>query len=339
MKGVLLVNLGSPKSTKVKDVRTYLRQFLMDERVIDKPYLLRKFIVECFILPTRPKKSAEAYSSIWWKEGSPLVVISKKQQEKLQQKVDIPVGLAMRYAEPSIEFGIQELVDKGVDDVLMIPLYPQYAMSSYETVVVEAERIQKKKFPNIKITNFPVFYNNSDYIEVFSNHIKKQLPSEYDAILFSYHGIPERHIYKTDDFGQCKIGGCCQRKDSPSHAKCYRHQCFEVTRLVTEKLNLDKEKVHQSFQSRLLKDPWLKPYTDKTLEDFPQKGIKKLVVITPAFITDCLETLEEIKIEGKEEFLSVGGEEFTYIPCLNDAQEWIDVLQKWTNEFQNADVE
>jgi len=334
MKGVLLVNLGSPKSTKVKDVRIYLRQFLMDERVIDKPYWLRKLIVECFILPTRPKKSAAAYQSIWWDEGSPLVVISKRQKEKVEKKVTIPVSLAMRYSEPSMESGIRELINKGVDDIFMIPLYPQYAMSSTETVVVEAERIIKEKFPSVKLTSFPPFYKNPDYINVFAQHIKKNLPADYDGILFTYHGLPERHIYKTDDFGQCKLGGCCQRIDSPSHPKCYRHQCFEVTRQITEILNLDKEKVHQSFQSRLLKDPWLKPYTDLVLEEMPKKGIKKIAVIAPAFVSDCLETLEEIATEGKHEFIKAGGTEFNYIPCLNDSDNWIDVIVKWINEFE-----
>ena len=188
MKGVLLVNLGSPKSTSVKDVRTYLRQFLMDERVIDKPYLLRKFIVECFILPTRPKRSAEAYQSIWWEEGSPLIVISKQQKEKIQKKVKLPIAIAMRYAEPSIENGIQELVNQGVDDIFMIPLYPQYAMSSTETVNVEAERIRAKKFPSLKITSFPAFYKDEDYIQAFTDHVKNYLPAQYDGILFSYHG-------------------------------------------------------------------------------------------------------------------------------------------------------
>lgn len=338
MKGVLLVNLGSPKSTSVKDVRTYLRQFLMDERVIDKPYLLRKFIVECFILPTRPKRSAEAYQSIWWEEGSPLIVISKQQKEKIQKKVKLPIAIAMRYAEPSIENGIQELVNQGVDDIFMIPLYPQYAMSSTETVNVEAERIRAKKFPSLKITSFPAFYKDEDYIQAFTDHVKNYLPAQYDGILFSYHGLPERHIYKTDDFGQCKIGGCCQRKDSPSHAKCYRHQCFEVTRQTTELLNLDQNKVHQSFQSRLLKDPWLKPYTDLVLEELPKKGVKKLVVIAPAFISDCLETLEEIAQEGKKEFIKAGGEEFTYIPCLNDSDLMIDVLEKWINKFEKNEL-
>lgn len=332
------MNLGSPKSTDVKDVRTYLRQFLMDERVIDKPYLLRKFIVECFILPTRPKRSVAAYKSIWWEEGSPLIVISQRQKEKVSKKVKLPVALAMRYAEPSIENGIQELVNQGVNDIFMIPLYPQYAMSSTETVNVEAERVRVKKFPSVKITSFPAFYKDKDYIQAFTKHVKSYLPKQYDGILFTYHGLPERHIYKTDDFGQCKIGGCCQRKDSPSHAKCYRHQCFEVTRQTTEILNLDKNKVHQSFQSRLLKDPWLKPYTDLVLDELPKKGVKNLVIIAPAFITDCLETLEEIAMEGKKEFLDAGGEKFTYIPCLNDSDLMIEVLEKWITKFENDEL-
>jgi ferrochelatase len=340
MKGVLLVNLGSPDSTDPKDVRKYLNEFLMDKRVIDTPYLLRAFVVKGIILNTRPKKSAAAYKKIWWDEGSPLIVLSKRLQDKVQEISDIPVGLAMRYGKPSIKQGIQELVDQGVDDILMIPLYPQFAMATTETIVVLAEKLRKKYFPQIKITDVPAFYGNTNYIEVLSNSIAEQLKEKtWDHLLFSYHGIPERHIYKSDiTKSHCKIDGKCCVTASPAHQFCYRHQCYETTRLVTEKLQLKPEQYSTSFQSRLGRDPWLQPYTDQTINEFPDKGIKNLAVVTPAFVSDCLETLEEIGMEAKEEFIEHGGENFITIPCINDRDDWTAVLANWISDWNKKEV-
>lgn len=333
-KGVLLINLGSPNSPTKEDVKVYLREFLMDKRVLDVPYLIRKMLVELIILPTRPKRSAAAYSKVWLKEGSPLVVISKKLREKVQEKLDIPVELAMRYGNPSIYVGLDKLNAAGVTDLLVIPLYPHYAMSSYETVVEKVKELKETHFSNLKLSFVEPFYDNEQYIDALSNQIKNNLPEDLDTILFSYHGLPERHIYKTDPFKCCEIGDCCFKESSPSHATCYRHQCYKTTELITKKLDLPKEKVQVSFQSRLLKDPWLKPYTDLTLESLPKEGKKKIAVITPAFVSDCLETLEEIAMEGKEEFLHAGGEKYTYIPCLNEDPQWVDTLVTWINEWE-----
>ena len=207
MKGVLLINLGSPDSTSTKDVRKYLDEFLMDERVIDIPYWKRFLLIKGIILRTRPKKSAAAYKKIWWKEGSPLVVISERFAKKVAKNTDIPVALAMRYGSMSIEKGFKELADQGVDEILLVPLYPHYAMSSTETVLVKAATVRKKLYPNIKTTAIDSFYNNPDYIKVMSTNIKKHLEDfDYDHILFSYHGIPERHILKSDTTNShCKI--------------------------------------------------------------------------------------------------------------------------------------
>lgn len=324
-KGILLVNLGSPDSTEVQDVKTYLREFLMDGKVIDTPWLIRKMIVELFILPKRPIKSAEAYKKIWTDKGSPLIVYSKILREKVQEKMKIPVGLAMRYKNPSIEFGIQELYDKGVRDILVVPLYPQYTMSSTETVADKVLDVQKKKFKDVNVQFLKAFYNHPDYIKVLGDSIKENLPENYDKLLFSYHGIPERHDRKAIAAG----------KRSKLPIETYRNQCFETTRLVTEYLQLPEDKYFTSFQSRLGTDPWIKPYTDKVLEEFPEKNVKNLVICTPAFVADCLETLEEISMEGKEDFLHAGGEKFTYIPCLNDRQDWVDTLVKWLEGWQN----
>lgn len=338
MKGILLNNLGSPESTETKDVKKYLGEFLMDERVIDIPYWKRWLLIKGIILQVRPKKSAAAYNKIWWKEGSPLVVISERFTKKVAEKIDIPIALAMRYGSMSIEKGIKELVDEGVDEILLVPLYPHYAMSSYETVTVKAEEIIAEKYPTIKLDILPPFYNHPDYIKVMSENIENHLKGfDYDHVLFSYHGIPERHIKKSDPTNNhCKIDGSCCERNSVAHHTCYRHQCFETTKGIVKELGLTETNHSNSFQSRLLKDPWLKPYTDFELEKFPNEGKKKLAVITPAFVADCLETLEEIAMEGKEEFLKFGGTHYKHIPCMNDNENWVNVMVKWINDWKKA---
>ncbi len=340
MKGVLLVNLGSPDSPTAKDVKPYLDEFLMDERVIDTPKWLRNIIVRGIILQTRPKKSAEAYSKIWWDEGSPLIVISERFTKKVEEHTDIPIALGMRYGSMSIKNALQELNDKGVDEVLLVPLYPHYAMSSYETVVVKTMEEQQAHFPEMKLTTLPAFYSNADYIKVLSESIAEGLKGfEYDHILFSYHGIPERHIRKSDPTKfHCKIDGNCCKTNSVAHHTCYRHQCYDTTELVKAYLNLPEDKVSSSFQSRLGSDPWLQPFTDFEFERLAKEGIKKLAVITPAFVSDCLETLEEIAMEGKEQFQEAGGEDYIHIPCLNDNDAWVSLMAKWINEWQAKEI-
>ena len=335
MKGALIVNLGSPNSTSVKDVKNYLDEFLMDERVIDTPYLIRAFVVKGIILNTRPKKSAEAYKKIWWPEGSPLIVLSERLHKKVQQNSDIPVELAMRYGNPSIKSGIQKLADKGVTEILLLPLYPQFAMATTETIVVLANKIVKKDFPHIKITDVPAFYNKTDYVDVLSNSIQKHLEEvKPDHLLFSYHGVPERHIKKSDiTNSHCKIDGSCCNTPSAAHEFCYRHQCYQTTKNVAEKLNLKEGTYSTSFQSRLGRDPWLQPYTDLTIDNFAKNGIKNLAVVTPAFVSDCLETLEEIGMEAKHSFEENGGEHFSTIPCLNDNNDWANTVANWINNW------
>jgi ferrochelatase len=334
-KGILLVNLGSPKSTKVEDVKEYLDEFLMDEKVIDYRWFFRSLLVRGVILKTRPEKSAEAYKAIWTDEGSPLIIITGKIQKKLQKLIDVPVEIGMRYGEPSIQTGIEKLAEQGVTEIVLFPLYPQYAMSTTETVVEKAEEVRKKFFTNVKISYVQPFYNRDIYINCLSESIKEKLPENFDAIQFSYHGVPERHIYKTDPTKTCNLNDCCSRKENPSHGFCYRHQCFKTTELVLQKLNLPKEKALITFQSRLGKDKWIEPYTDETLENLPQKGVKNLAIVCPAFVSDCLETLEEISQEGKKQFLHAGGENFHYIPCLNDEDCWIEVVKTLCEEKLN----
>jgi protoporphyrin/coproporphyrin ferrochelatase len=337
MKGVLLVNLGSPESPTPKDVKPYLDEFLMDRFVIDVPFLLRALLVRGVILQTRPKKSAEAYSRIWTKEGSPLIVISKKMHQSVQKLVDIPVALAMRYGTITIMKGLQELKDKGVTEVMLFPLYPQHAMASTTTILVLAEELRAKHFPEMKFTNVPAFYNKKDYIKVLAESIKNHLKDfKYDHLLFSYHGIPKRHIRKTDvTKSHCKIDGSCCNTPSPAHEFCYRHQCYETTKQVVEYLGISKEMYSQTFQSRLAGDKWLTPYTDVEINKMPKKGIKNLAVVTPAFVSDCLETLEEIAMEANHEFKKNGGENFMAIPCLNNEDDWCSLVAKWINDWKN----
>jgi protoporphyrin/coproporphyrin ferrochelatase len=334
-KGIVLMNLGSPDSTEVKDVRRYLKEFLMDERVIDVPYLLRAFLINGIIVPFRAPKSAEAYKTIWTKEGSPLVVFTKQLQQALQLKVDEPVAIAMRYGNPTPQFAFDELQKNNPDleEVLAIPLYPHYAMSSFETAVVSAREVHEKNNYSFKLNFLAPFYNEPHYINALAENIKPYLQKEHDHILFSYHGIPGRHIRKSDVTGcHClKVENCCDVA-SPAHAHCYRHQVFTTTRLVMEQLNIPKEKYSISFQSRLGKG-WLQPFTDIRLQELPKEGIKKLLILCPAFVSDCLETLEEIDERGKEDFMKAGGGEFTMIPCLNTNPLWVDTLAVWVKQY------
>jgi len=328
-----MINLGSPDSTDVKDVKKYLDEFLMDERVIGKSYWFRWFLVKVIILNTRPKKSAKAYKKIWWNEGSPLIVLSKRLFNKVLKLVNFPVSLAMRYGSISIFKGLKELDEKGVKNITVLPLYPHYAMSSYETVVEKVYEEVKTNFPHLKIKTIKPFYKDKKYIELLSNKIKATIDKvKYDHILFSYHGIPVSHLKISDPTNShCyKVNNCCSTK-SDAHKFCYKHQVLETTEAVIKRLKIDKNKYSNAFQSRLPNEAWLKPYTDDELVRLAKEGKKRMVIVTPAFVTDCLETLEEIEMEGKEEFLEAGGESYHYVPCLNDDNDWAELISKWAN--------
>jgi ferrochelatase len=332
-KGILLVNLGSPDSTSVGDVRRYLNEFLMDGRVIDVPWLLRRLLVG-LILINRPAESAHAYEKIWTKEGSPLVVTSKRVQAELQKRFEIPVELAMRYQNPSIESAVQKLAAKKINNLFLIPLFPHYAMSSYESAVERVKEVAAKLAPRMKINVQPPYFDSPDYISALVASAKNDLDSGFDHLLFSFHGIPERHLRKSDPTGcHCLAKENCCEVPSPAHATCYRAQCFKTVAAFVKLAGIPAGKFSVSFQSRLGKDPWLKPYTDFELAEFPKRGIKKLLVICPAFVSDCLETIEEINIRGRETFLQAGGKEFAQIPCLNEHPLWISALEKMARNF------
>ena len=328
-KGVLLINLGSPDSTSVPDVRKYLGEFLMDPRVLDAPWPIRWCVVNLAILPKRPVQSAEAYKEIWTKEGSPLVVTSRNVQRELQRRVgdNLVVELAMRYQSPSIESAITRLREQGITDLLVFPLFPHYAMSSFETAVVRAQELAAKLAPNIRLKIAEPYYNNPDYISALVASATDFLNSGYDHLLFSFHGLPERHLRKANP-GYCLASPNCCETPAPAHRTCYRAQCFATARAFVEAAGIPADKFSVSFQSRLGRDPWLKPYTDFELPRLAGNGVKKLLVICPAFVSDCLETLEEIAMRGRETFLEAGGTGFDLIPCLNEHPRWLDALEK-----------
>ncbi len=324
------MNLGSPSSTSVKDVRKYLDEFLMDERVIDMPYLSRALLAKALIVPFRASKSAEAYKTIWTDKGSPLIEITRQLQLKVQEIFHGPVEIAMRYGNPTSKEAFETLLkkDPGIEEVIALPLYPHYAMSSYETAVENIKETHRQNKYSFKLSIVPPFYNNEYYITALAESMQPYLKQEYDHILFSYHGVPARHIRKSDiTHSHClQMPDCCE-VHSPAHASCYRHQCFTTTRLVTQKLNIEKNKFSISFQSRLGKG-WLEPFTDIRLQELPGEGIKKLLIICPAFVSDCLETLEEIAIRGKETFMDAGGTAYTMIPCMNVQPAWVECVGK-----------
>lgn len=336
-RGVLLVNLGSPDSPKVGDVRKYLREFLMDGRVLDAPYPIRFGVVHFAILPFRPRQSAEAYHKIWTAEGSPLVVTSRKVRDHLQSRLDLPVELAMRYQNPSIPSAIAKLHAQNVEELLLIPMFPHYAMSSFETAVRRVEEVLANIAPQMSLSVMPPYYAQPDYIRALVASAADYLKRDYNHLLFSFHGIPERHLRKSDPTGShCLVKDNCCSVPSPAHQTCYRAQCFQTVRAFAELSGLPADKFSISFQSRLGRDPWLRPYTDHVIEEMARAGTKKMLVICPAFVADCLETLEEIGMRGRESFVECGGQELTLIPCMNEQPAWISALEKMITDWAAA---
>ncbi len=330
-RAVLLANLGSPDAPDEHSVRRYLNQFLMDPLVIQLPWFLRRMIVSLFVLPKRPKDSAEAYQSIWWDEGSPLVVLSRKLRDALQAKLELPVFMSMRYGQPSIESAILEIQAlDGIEEILFVPLYPHFADSTVQTSIEEARRCIKKHNLNVCLKTQEAFYEQEDYIDALVASAKDALDTEHEHILFSYHGLPESHLKKADPTGQhCLASKDCCEQPSIAHATCYRHQILATTRAFVDRAGLQEENYSVAFQSRLGRAKWLDPYTEESIRKLAQQGVKKLLVICPAFVTDCLETLEEIGIRGEEVFQEAGGESLSLVPCMNDHPLWVDTLANW----------
>jgi ferrochelatase len=336
-RAVLLVNLGSPDSTAVPDVRRYLHEFLGDERVIDRPgQPFRSLLVHQLIVPRRAPKSAHAYEQIWTKDGSPLVVISKSVTQKLAAALgaSTPVYLAMRYGNPSIASIVAKIAADGIDELLLFPQYPHYAMSSWETVVVKVREEVARQAPRLKMSTVQPFYADDDYIEALHAVTAPYFAQPHDHILFSYHSIPQRHLRKADSsHAHCLASEDCCETCSPAHATCYRAQIFATTRALVARAGLQPQEYSVSFQSRLAGEPWLTPFTDHELVRLPQEGRKRLLILCPAFVADCLETLEEIAGEGRDTFLGAGGQSFQFIPCPNDQGPYIDFLAKRVNRW------
>jgi ferrochelatase len=330
--GYLLVNLGTPASTRVADVRAYLGEFLTDPYVITLPTPLRQILVRAVILPFRPKRSAEAYAKIWNAAGpdtgSPLLHYSRTLHRALCESIgSAPCELAMRYGTPGIDAAIERLLEQDVRRLKLLCLYPQHADSTRQTTIeAVAQRLPK----DVSLDVIPPFFDDPDYLNVQADVIRRHLPADWDHLLMSYHGLPEAHLKRADPTGShCLASEHCCETASIAHATCYRHQVRVTSARLAGILGLATDQWSISYQSRLGRLPWLAPYTDQVLTDLPDQGIRRLVVVCPAFVADNLETLEEIGMAGRELFLDAGGESFTLIPCLNDEPAWVSVLQGW----------
>ena len=334
------MNLGSPDSTSVPDLKKYLNEFLMDERVIDSfPTWLRAILVKGLIVPLRAPKSAKAYESVWTPEGSPLIVISKQLQQAVQAGTDVPVELAMRYGNPAPKEVFDQLQrdHPNLAEVIVVPLYPHYAWSSYETAVVYAKDIHRKEKYPFRLKFVPPFYDHPAYIKALADSMRPYVQQDFDLLVFSYHGIPERHITKRSAPGSHDLQSTTECLCDPAVKQfCYRNHVYTTMRLVTKELGIPENKYTLSFQSRLGRDPWLKPYTAEKLKEWPKEGYKKIVLACPAFVSDCLETLEEMGEEGKEFFLHAGGESFTLIPCMNTHASWVATVHQLVTETATA---
>ena len=329
-KHILIINLGSPKSLDLLDIKSYLKEFLSDDLVIDLPKPIQQAILKLFILPFRPKKTKCAYELIWEKDGSPLINNTKKIATSLEIKTGWKVDFAMRYQYPSIVESIKKYKENNIKEITVVPLYTHNAISttlSTEKAIID---IIANIYPKLNINIIKPFYNHPLYIEALAKSIKPYI-NNIDKLIFSYHGIPERHIRKGDmSNAHCmKNSNCCNINCLASNM-CYRSNVFSTSKMCAQFLNLADEKWMVSFQSRVsIIDPnWLKPYTDFELIKLPKKNIKNIAIVCPSFVADCLETLEEINIRGKESFLNSGGNNFQYIPCLNDNDIFISALKQ-----------
>ena len=325
---VLLVNLGSPKELNKKSVREYLKAFLSDDLVVDIPKFFQQTILHAFILPFRPSKTLHAYKQIWTKEGSPLIVSTKKIAKKLIKKTNWRVEIAMRYEEPTVEKALKKLKKDGCKKLFVVPLYPHNAMATTITTEVEVKRVAKTLLYDIELIFIKPFYDNEKYIDALKKSIDPYIKKEnFDKLIFSYHGIPKRQAKKTDITGShCFSSSDCCEAICPGSSDCYRAHTVQASNKVAEKLGLSDSKWEIAYQSRL-GPGWLTPFTDKRLAEMPTKDLKSVLIVCPSFISDCLETLEEIEIRGRETFFNSGGESMTYIPCLNDSEDTINLLE------------
>jgi len=340
--GVLLVNLGTPDAPRSPEVRRYLREFLSDPRVLDIATPVRKALLELVILPTRPAASAEAYAKVWTEDGSPLLVFSEALSEGVAARLGdgFVVRLAMRYGSPSIAAGLRALREAGCDRLVVFPLYPHYASSSTGSTLEAVYRAAASEWNTPYLTIVPPFFADPRFIASFAAVAQPVLDElAPDHVLFSYHGLPERHIQKSDATGKhCLTHADCCAQMVPANRNCYRAQCYATTRALARALALAPEGHSTSFQSRLGRTPWIKPYTDLVLPELAKAGVRRIAVLCPAFVADCLETLEEIGIRAKADFLAAGGEDLRLVPSLNASAPWVETVASFVRERVPADT-
>jgi len=339
-RGVLIVNLGSPDAPTPRAVRRYLREFLGDPRVLDMPALGRWLLLNLVILPTRPRRSAEAYEKVWTPEGSPLLVFGRALRDALRKELgdDWCVELAMRYGVPSIDAALERLAAADVDRIVVVPLFPQYASASTGSALdaIYAAAAERNNVPPLSVV--PSFYAEPGFVRALTA-VARDLPEERrpDHLLISFHGLPERQVKASDTTGKhCLASETCCDAIGPANRFCYRAQCHATARALAESLGLRREHWTISFQSRLGRTPWIKPYTDEVLPELYERGIRRLAVTCPSFVADCLETIEEIGIRAREQWLELGGEDLVLVPCVNDHPLWVEALATWVRA-QGAD--
>ena len=326
--GILLINLGTPNDCTVKATRAYLKPFLLDPRVIDLPLLARWLLIRGIILPLRPRKSAKAYQKIWQKDGSPLLIHTQALAEKLQAELcdNYKVAFGMRYGDPSIAHALTQL--KGLEKIIVLPLFPQYSSAATGSALEAFYRASLKDWNIPSIKTIHQFYQDPGFIESYARNIRQYYqPGPDKMLLLSYHGLPQRHIEKSECKAQCDKQGSCPKMNQ-DNAFCYRAQCYATSRAIAKALKLKEDDYRVSFQSRLGKIPWIVPYTDHILKDLRKEGIKHLCVACPSFVADCLETLEEINLELREDWQAQGGTSFSMVPCLNSDDYWVEALAK-----------
>ena len=330
MHGLLLINLGTPDEPTSPAVRRYLRQFLSDPRVIDIPAAARAALLNLVILPRRPAQSAAAYRSIWTERGSPLLFHSEDLAEAVRARLGSTwrVAIGMRYGSPSIASALDTLSRAGCERVVVFPLYPQYASSSTGTALEVAYSAAASYWNVPSLTSVPPFYDHPGYIRAFSERGRPVIDErEPDHVLFSFHGLPERHLKKSDAAKtRCLLRHDCCESITDENAWCYRAQCFATARLLAQELSLPNDKWSVSFQSRLGRTPWIRPFTDEVIPELAKRGNRRLVVFSPAFVADCLETLEEIGIRAVELFRESGGDDLALVPSLNSTPPWADAV-------------
>lgn len=337
--GVLLVNLGTPNSTATGDVREYLREFLMDKRVIDIPFLKRWMLVNLIIAPFRAPKSAEVYKKLWEHRGSPLLFHSEDVKQKLQRLLgnEYVVELAMRYQHPSIAAGLENLKKKALSKIIVLPLFPQYASATTGSVHDKVMEVVSRWQVIPEMNFIGPFFSHEKFVKAFAENGRKYMQRyQYEHVLFSFHGIPERQVRKASFNNYCQLNEKCCAKYHASNQHCYRAQCFETSRLLARELDIPEEKYTVCFQSRLGKNPWVRPYTDEVILELAKKGVKSVLAFSPAFVADCLETTVEVGEEFRDLFLENGGEQWQLVESLNSGDLWVECVKDLVSEKQQA---